>query len=274
MNNKYKIFICTHKEIPFDLKEIGINPNHYAIISNIKGIKSDCCDVIDISDDEFTKEHRIGYGELCALYYLYTHQELIKDLDYIGICHYRRFYKDLLDGVDVKEDILTTAPRSLNHTNYREYYTMHCKLHIDITRLIIKKYFNDYYKPFIDTMDDVYMHHCNMVVLPRRLFFEYCDFIFGVLAKFDETINVKNDEETIKHVKDNWNMFKNSIIQDVDIQVRFQGIVAERLTDCFIRAKSIAYPIHESKILKLFNTDERQNTWEDSIAFVNDKKDE
>ena len=274
MNNKYRVFICTHKEIPFDLKKIGVNSDHYTILSNVKGIESDCCDVIDISDDDFVKAHRIGYGELCSVHYLYTHQELIEDLDYIGICHYRRFYKDLLDGVDIKEDILTTAARNLKHTNYSEYCIMHNRFYIDLVYTLMYKHFNKYYNSFIDTMSDTHMHHCNMVVLPKHLFFEYCEFMFGMLGLFDDTLGIKNDEDTHSHIKGNWYMFKACAIPDMSIQVRIQGIVAERLTDVFIREKSNKYSVHESKILKLFNTGEFKNTWENSIPLVNDKEDE
>ena len=272
MNSNYRIFICTHKDIPFDYKKIGVSSNHYTILSNVKGVNSDCCDVIDMSEDEFVKEHRIGYSEMCSIHYLYTHQELIKDLDYIGICHYRRFYQDLLfDGAYIDGDIVTTNNKHRDHTNYREYSMIHCKEHIDIVSDIVLNNYKDYYKSFIETLDGREMHHCNMVVLPKSLFFEYCEYMFGVLSKFDEYIGVKNDQETYKYVCDNFYKYKGCASEDVNFQSRLQGYLSERLTDSFIRNKSKEYKIHHSKMVKLFSSNETINNWEEALAVYNSK---
>ena len=61
MNNNYRIFICTHKDIPFDYKKIGVNKKHYTILSQVKGVEPNGCDVIDISDDDFVKRFKICF---------------------------------------------------------------------------------------------------------------------------------------------------------------------------------------------------------------------
>lgn len=272
MNSNYRIFICTHKDIPFDYKKIGVNKKHYTIISQVKGVESDVCDVIDTSDDEFVKKNKIGYSELTAIHYLYTHQELIKDLDYIGICHYRRFYLDLmLNGAEITEDIVTVNNRIMNHTNYREYDVCHCKAHIDMVWDIVNRYYTDYADGFRSTMNSNKMHHCNMVILPKNVFLEYCEFLFGVLGKFDEQIGVTNDTETSKYVNDNFNLYGNCTIKDMSVQVRLQGLLAERLTDAFIREKEKTYSIHESKMMKLFVPDDFKNVWEGALPIRNSK---
>ena len=269
MNNNYRIFICTHKDIPFDYKKIGVNKKHYTILSQVKGVEPNGCDVIDISDDDFVKRFKIGYGELTNIHYLYTHQELIKDLDYIGICHYRRFFLDLLlANVKVKEDIMAIKNRPIQHTNYQEYDIVHIKEHIDIINDLMKEHYGDLYDSFKETMADKQMHHCNMVVLPKKVFLEYCEFIFDILAKFDEYIGVSNDEEVRKHISGIINKCRN---RDINLQVRVQGLLAERLTDAFIREKSKTYSIHESKLMKLFSPKEEIHIWEGGLPIRNSK---
>lgn len=272
MNNNYRIFICAHKNIQFDYSKIGVNSDHYTILAQSNDVKSEYCDVIDISDDEFVREHKVGYSELCSIHYLYTHQDLVKDLDYIGICHYRRFYVDLLiPGAIINEEVVTTNKRYLWHDNYSEYADYHYIKHWNILCDIIKTFHNQYYGAFTEMMYAKDMHHCNMVVLPKHLFFEYCEFLFDVFDKFDKLIGIKNDEESIKYASTIINELSEHAYKDKYYQARIQGFLSERLTDVFIRKISESYSIYETKMMKLITPEDDRNNWEGSLLVLNVK---
>lgn len=145
-------------------------------------------------------EKNPNYCELTALYWAWKNL----DADYIGLCHYRRYfihrslmarmkpkkyriysrkdYEKLLQKYDI---ILPTKGKvKVNGkvvTLYEQYMCLHQKSVLNITEKILKQLCPENGKLFSNIMTKHHMHVCNMFVMKKELFQEYCEWLFPVL---------------------------------------------------------------------------------------------
>ncbi len=164
------------------------------------------------------------YGELTGLYWIHKNYH---DDDYIGICHYRRFYVredgSLFDEEDF-ERILTeydiiTSDQNVSMLSIREGYAeshniddlMYCG---DAIGMISP----DYSRAFEETLASHSCCYANLCVMPHPLFDEYCDWLFSVLFEASKRIDVSSYDNYHKRV---------------------YGFLSEVLLNVWIRAKGL-----------------------------------
>ena len=142
-----------------------------------------------------------NYNELTAVYWAWKN---LKNVDAIGLVHYRRLFFDSrpynFDNViSIKkvEKLLTEydviLPKKRNYyieTNYSHYIHAHHKEPLDKTREIIKKSYPNYLNSFNKVMKDKKAHMFNMFIMNQETFKSYCTFIFGVLDKLEKQIDL------------------------------------------------------------------------------------
>lgn len=162
----------------------------------------------NMGDSISEKNHQ--YCELTAHYYVWKNV----NADYYGFCHYRRFFcfgenckrpyivrkklsqKDIallgspdeIEKTVQKYDIV--IPKSENMgLSVREHYITakyHRKEDLELfIRLIKEKY------TYLSDSADQYLaqsrqYFCNMFIMKRDIFFEYCEMLFGALNEFDK----------------------------------------------------------------------------------------
>ena len=93
-----KIYICCHK----DYKDVGINNPCYKLISD-KDIKNDS--KLELIKSDGFLDNRM-WSELTQLYYIWKHPEL--QADWIGFCHYRRYFDFMNDVPELTKPIVAT----------------------------------------------------------------------------------------------------------------------------------------------------------------------
>ena len=132
-----------------------------------------------------------SYCELTALYWAWKN---LKDVDYIGLCHYRRYFN--LTNQEIHKlvesgKILLAKPVVLPTSVYNElvYWTSleDATIFIDSLLTLFPEFKNDvisYY--FLGNK----FSQCNMMLMPRDIFNEYCDFIFPVLLLTENRIKL------------------------------------------------------------------------------------
>ena len=97
--NKIKIFVATHKIAPnygdscYQMVHVGAE-NSKVEIPN--AIKDNCC------DDNISAKNSI-YRELTGLYHVWKN---VKDIPYVGLCHYRRLPASKM-GITGKNKVLS-----------------------------------------------------------------------------------------------------------------------------------------------------------------------
>lgn len=236
--DELKIFIATHKKIT---NSVPTNRDIYIICPQNHEIKDNRLPLLYI-DDYFTEQHKTSYGEGCLMHYLWKHQEILPK--YVGLCHYRRFFEDFREQEqwilptlkEYKAIILNPFRHPLGDTNYtimrRHHFLEDCNL-ID---KIIKENYSDYYNAWKEMNSSCFQYPCNMFIMKKEDFIELCEFVFGVITKFDEINGLKNDRDVEKYVIKQTRK-KPFFHGSFKWQKRLNGFYLEWLTETFFYYK-------------------------------------
>ena len=217
-----KIVVATHKEYEL-LKQNYLFPVHV-------GAKQASISLPYQRDDEgdnISVKNKY-YCELTGLYWAYKNLKA----DYIGLCHYRRYFN--LDNIDVGkyELILPKKRHYYIETVYSQFKHAHGSLSLDLTRNIIEKNYPEYLDAFDLLMNSRSLHLYNMFIMKYDIFIDYCDFLFNVLNELEKQLG------------------------NID---RIYGYVGERLLDVYIIQNNIEY-----KEVSLINTE--KTNWPKKIT--------
>lgn len=225
---KLKIYICCHK----DYEDVGIKDSRYKIIT-CKDIKNNSSLEMIKIDSEL--DDRM-WSELASIYHIWKHPEM--QADYIGLCHYRRYFDFMNDIPETFEKPIVPKRIGSTFNNYISYDICHnSKDLFGIMRII----YNDYkdYFPAIRVMSDSHFYFpYNMFIFTKELFNTYCEFLFGVLLQFDKKIKVNNDySKMLEHIGDYRELYveRGSYPNNTyEYQARLYGFLAERMSTAFI----------------------------------------
>ena len=194
--NNISIFVAAHKQ--FDEYIYPMNDIYTIIYQNNLHFEHKS---ISLNEDEFTQRYAKLYSEGCALHYLYTHPELIKD--YIVFYHYRRYFTDFINHEDKlieyidKYDCLVPEPTLLRCCNYGElshnisYEPV--KTFLNIIKINYPEYISDINKWKYDTIHYGY----NIFGMKKENFLKMCDFCFNILSKLCEEFNLTEDKDIL-----------------------------------------------------------------------------
>ncbi len=172
-----------------------------------------------------------SYCELTALYWAWKNL----DFDYLGLCHYRRYFAWQLVGRK-RSRVLTeemarlmlcktpvVLPRKRNYyieTGYSQYVHAHHEQDLIQTRTILKEKY-PLYTPFFDkTLNRSSGHRFNMFIMRRDLLNSYCTWLFDVLFSLEEQLDTSSYNENDRRV---------------------YGFIAERLLDVWIETNQVPY---------------------------------
>jgi len=250
-----KVFLCAHKPIENFIPE----DKKYVILAQNKGISYKTNEIIDISDDEFTKSHNVCYGEGCGMRYLYNHPELIPD--YICFGHYRRYFTEFVGCERFMPQIIDSCgaivKKPFDHTNddriynKRGMYFDHPSDDIDMFIKCVKYVAPEYWYTFNDLLNDHYQYACNIFAMKKEDFLEMCEMCFSVLDHFDKLQGYKNNEDVKKKME------KNPYIHNMPFgfewQIRLEGFLLEWLTELYYRQKFGVENCYKAEVGNLYN---------------------
>ncbi len=197
INNMGKIFIMTHKKFQqkvfegYSVLEVGADcrNNHWGYL-------------LDNEGDNISKKNST-FCELTGLYWIWKN---IND-DYIGICHYRRYFSKYrayddekfyineanVYGILKDYDIILPEPFYWNkHTVETGYYECGCGYKKDLTiiREIIRVKYPDYLASFDNVLRKKHASYCNMFVMKKEKFDQYCEWLFNILFEAEKKIDI------------------------------------------------------------------------------------
>lgn len=110
---------------------------------------------------------------------------------------------------------------------------------------IIEDYYPDYINDINETMSRQWMYPRNMFIMRKADFLKYCEFIFGVMKKFDEIMNFHTDEDVHNYVNAHASEYSNVTL---NYQSRIEGFLIERLTNVFIHHQFKNPMIYNQKV--------------------------
>lgn len=231
-NKNLDIFIGAYK----DFKTPVSNKVYKVICGNndtniTNGLDAYKCTSNDVLDDRF-------YSEIYMLSII-SHKYELKD--YIGFCHYRKYFIWLDDVPDVEEifsdgyDAIVASPLKYNESVKKQYELCHNIEDLYIVGGILGDKFPDYVKSYRAFINGNIMFPYNMFIMKRDDFKEYINFIRVVLDEYVKIVG-GDIERRIANNKDKYlkNFRPNN---SFDYQYRIGGYLAERLTNVFIMKK-------------------------------------
>ena len=220
------IFVCCHK----DYKSVGIKNPVYKLITD-KDIKNKS--KLELIKTDGYLDNRL-WSELSQIYYVWKHPKLQKD--WVGFCHYRRYFDFMNKIPELTKPVI--PQKIIGEQNHYINYDINHN-HDDLLQVynIIKEKYPDYRKAFVKMMDSHYYIPYNMFIMPKKMFNDYCKFIFGVLFEFGKEIRIENSYiNMIKRIGlDKEHYIKKPIYPNnsYDYQARIYGFLSERLSTAF-----------------------------------------
>lgn len=230
--NNVDIFIGTYKDftpkVTNNAYKIIYGKHDISMSSSLPLIK--CVSPDSILDDRFFSEIYMLRNLPC---YAISH-------DYIGFCHYRKYFNFLDNIPNLKEifqeyDVILGNPLIFKCDVYHQYGKAHNSEDLDIVGDIIKKNALEYNDAWNEVMQGNILYPYNMFIQKTSMFYEYIKFVVTILNKYIEIVGI----DIIKHIKENTDKYlkQNYPNSTIAYQYRIGGYLAERLTNVFFKHK-------------------------------------
>ncbi|MBR3978632.1 MAG: DUF4422 domain-containing protein [Oscillospiraceae bacterium] len=172
-----------------------------------------------------------NYCELTCLYWAWKQLQA----DYIGLAHYRRHFarsglgnkwqrvltREQLEALLEKAPVV--LPKKRNYyieTNYQQYIHAHHEADLKETEKILRDFYPAYLPAYEKTMASTMGHRFNMFVMRQDLFRDYCGWLFDILFKLEDRLDISRYSA---------------------YDARVFGFVAERLLDVWLLTNHISY---------------------------------
>ena len=221
-----KILIATHKAYWMPEDDIYL-PLHVG-----REGKQDLGFVGDNTGDNISLKNP-NFCELTGLYWAWKNLQC----DYIGLCHYRRYFCAASHGSDVEskhkailhrsdyEKLLqqydVILPKKRNYyieTVRSQYEHAHNKRDLDEVEHIIAEKHPEYSEAFTKVMNRTKLHILNMFAMKKELFDEYCKWLFDILFELEKSIDISQ-----------YNQY----------EARVYGFLSERLFNVWLEKKQL-----------------------------------
>ena len=205
---KTKILVCCHKKGDFPSDNIYIPIHCGKAISNVE---------LNIQEDnrgDNISSKNPNYCELTALYWAWKN---LKNVNYIGLVHYRRFFdfssrfvekeisyvneyqligerinnqKEFV-SIFCKYDIILPKRKVFASNLKKDYCSKHIPEEYEILRNVIKRLFPDYLGSFDYIMNQTNKASCyNMFITRETVFDSYCSWLFTILFAVEKEIKI------------------------------------------------------------------------------------
>ncbi len=189
---KNTLYVVAHKEFapPTKTEYLPIQVGRPFTNKELGFISDDSGENISLKNKNFC--------ELTALYWIWKND---KDSDRIGLCHYRRYFfkknnsnnlKYIIGDKEInkafeKHDIILPKPWKWQITVAERYYNCAGKeKDLNKTGEIIREIYPEFYSSFEKVINSKKASYCNMAVMKKADFNEYCEWLFAILFKLEE----------------------------------------------------------------------------------------
>ena len=146
------------------------------------------------------------YSELTGLYWIWKN---VKNTDYVGMCHYRRyplnsqgsmFRKDEIEEILKQYDIITSKRITLNFSYFYGYGENHNQVDLQVTGQVIQEIYPAYYPVFEKLVHENQTYFGNIMVTSKDLFDEYASWLFRIFFEVEKRIDVSSYDDYHKRV--------------------------------------------------------------------------
>ena len=248
-----KILVCCHKD------DIKAENEYYLPIHVGKKNSNQELNITGDNTGNNISDKNSSYCELTGMYWAWKN---LKNLDYIGLCHYRRYFKfegsyfsspskkveikqfnelqfNISDAVKSsleKGNLIVPKSESLRLSLYTDYCIWHYSEDLRTLEKILKNYgikYSDAFNKIMYHNNELYPY--NMFIMSWKEYDKYCTWLFDVLSEAESQIDISQ-----------YNIY----------QKRIFGFMAERLFNIYIEANNLNLDEHQV----LFITNDKHNT--------------
>lgn len=178
--DKLKIFVACHKPGPVYQDDI-YTPIHVG--RAVSKFKDEMAGMIGDDTGDSISEKNPEYCELTAQYWAWKN---LHDVEYVGFCHYRRYFdlKINAENVDVifktKDVILLDATQVGNIDNFM--LSMVSREDVTLFLMALKRLYPEYEKTTIDYLFGNRFYSNNMLICRKELFDDYATWLFSIFV--------------------------------------------------------------------------------------------
>lgn len=215
-----KLLVCYHKP-SFLLKDEVLTPIHVgrALAKKRMDQKSQNYQWLMkhlIGDDtgENISDKNGSYNEMTSLYWAWKNYDKLGNPDYIGLMHYRRHLimrAGEIDVVNFEELDEENYLKEINYSPkkvyqmvdgcdfvahigkvknvYKHYVENHRQEDLDLAFDILYEFYPEYKEVAKEYFDGDLSNFCNMFIFKKEIFFDYCEWIFGILQEFEKRVD-------------------------------------------------------------------------------------
>ena len=227
-----KIYVYSHTK-DFPLREYFDKNKQYEIL-----LKD------EIQSRFINNDLQPSFNEPHGICYVWEN-ELYKDYDNVGFCHYRSYIDtDALNTEEKDYKLIVAEPLKFNVSLYEQWDQP--REFLDITLNLIYNYSWDIYWSAVCHINRNVLYRRNHFIMPKEDFKEYADFAFTIIKNFCRKYNWNTYDDVVKycetHKKDfsllnmkwrtngeEWEYFKS-----VEYNCRTLAFIFERLTSIWI----------------------------------------
>lgn len=193
------IFAMTHKKFPLPKDSVYV-PLHVG-----KAGKPAFGYMGDDTGDSIS-EKNCYYGELTGVYWVWKN---IRTSDFVGICHYRRYFCTeegrILTASDyerilAEHDIITSKKLKLNYSYYDGYASDYNVQDLLATGRVIRQIYPEYYETFERLVHERGTYFGNMMVCSKELYDRYCEWLFSIFDEAENYIDASGYDDYHKRV--------------------------------------------------------------------------
>lgn len=194
-----KLYVVTHKEV--DLIPIG------RTLVGVGGKEIKNVDFYDNTGDNIAGRNA-NYCELTALYWMWKNS----DSEFLGLEHYRRFFctKNIFKAVPLKPksisdillryDIILPKQVKIRPNVYDNYKKEHFASDLDLCGKVINDNYPEYAEAYKTVMNSSRASMFNMFVTSKKIIDEYSEWLFGILFKVEQTLDISDRDAYQKRV--------------------------------------------------------------------------
>ena len=164
-----------------------IQPSKYVIPIQAGAALTDTriAELTDDNGDNISVRNR-RYSEMTVFYWMWKNI----DADYLGICHYRRVWKDVDDIVAKLQadeiDAILPVPTFCVHSVTEDYLKKHIPDVYPTMLDVLRELSYEYYAKSEEIYGGQIFYGCNMCILKKHIFHELCEWLFPILKRTEE----------------------------------------------------------------------------------------
>ena len=221
MNDNTKIYICTHTDF-----ECPVSNDVYEIVDTRHLFKEDKAE--NGMDGLF-------YSELLTYHYLAEHYETIPE--YVGFCHYRKYFCFMDDVPDLEKIIrehgcIATSPYYLGMDVEQQYAQCFCYADMDVMKAIIRCRYPQLWKSFSEMLHSNHLYIANMFIMRRDDFMEIMRIVWDALNLWLDIMGKDLRGHIISHSEQYLKRYGRGA--SIEHQYRIGGNLGERIVSAFI----------------------------------------